>query len=347
MKTLSIVLGAMVLASTALSTSYASPIRKSVPQDESGREVPIISYFNKGDSLVYWTNSERRQVKDGDTVLVRKSREKFSLTVIDSTRAGYRIEYKYLGYESDTTCITENERIAFEFARRMSDELIGKSLVFRTDEYGQILSYEREGKLKKEAWKMVKALRTEMSNIWVVDSLKALGVDADKLIDKYFDSIDIDNLVKQGLKDLEFMFALHGTMQYTGEVRNYTPRSETQYETSSYMEVSVDDDRGEYAVYTIQNRVVTAEDAASLLGAIVQEVSESMSQEELGKEVSDEIRNSFTDDVLIRRENYWQFFPDGWPAVVVDIVVIQSPDIYREDTKNIVFDSYYRVQGSK
>lgn len=332
---------------TALPTLYASPIRKSLPQDESGREVPIISYFNKGDSMVYWCNTERRQVKDGDTVLVRKSREKFSLTVLDSTRAGYRIEYKYMDYESDTACIAEEEKFAFEFAKRMSDELIGKSLVFRTDEYGQILSYEREGKLKKEAWKMVKALRTEMSNIWMTDSLKALGIDADKLIDKYFDSIDIDNLVKQGLKDLEFMFAIHGTMQYTGEVRNYTPRSETQYETSSYMDVSVDDGSGNYLVYTVSNRVVPAEDVASLIGAVIQNVSESVSQEEMGQEVSDEVRDTFTDDVLIRRDNYWQFFPDGWPGLVIDSVVMESPVIYREDTTTIVFDSYYRAQGSK
>lgn len=58
--------------------------------------INIVGYFCKNDMLTYWITESEWKVAEGDTTRTGSVSTKVMLTVTDSTKNGYAMEYKFL-----------------------------------------------------------------------------------------------------------------------------------------------------------------------------------------------------------------------------------------------------------
>ena len=99
----------------------------------------VIAYFNKHDTLVYWISEAEWSVNGEDTVRTSGVWTKVMVTVTDSTKKGYAMEYRFLAFEGDSTVSSEIGDFQNQLVRKLSEKLVGTTIRFRTDECGQIL----------------------------------------------------------------------------------------------------------------------------------------------------------------------------------------------------------------
>lgn len=168
-------IAAVALLSVGMKASGMSlqegTVAYSQTREESDSTVAVIAWFDKRDTMTYWINEGTWSVKDGDTTKTSGVSTKVMLTVTDSTKKGYRLEYKFLEFQNDTVADSMLGDFQNRLVGRLSDKIVGTTIRFRTDEYGHITKYENLKEIKKQAKELFGAACDEMMRLPVMDSL--------------------------------------------------------------------------------------------------------------------------------------------------------------------------------
>lgn len=128
------------------------------------------------------------------------------LTVTDSTKKGYNMEYKFLDFQGDTLEDSMLGNFQDALINKLPKNIVGTSIRFRTDEYGHITKYENLKEIKSQANELFDSAYEELLKLPVMDSLKSVGVD----ISAFIKHVDIATIAGGCTDELEMMFRFHG-----------------------------------------------------------------------------------------------------------------------------------------
>ena len=143
-------------------------------QDDS--ILPVIAWFSKRDTMTYWIHDNQWEVNGKDTVMTLGAAAKVMLTVTDSTRKGYDMEYTFLEFVSDDQIKSEAQNLVGQAMDILNDATVGTTIRFRTDQYGKIVKYYNLKDIRKQAKEV---LAKAISKMPYADSLRAVGLNPD------------------------------------------------------------------------------------------------------------------------------------------------------------------------
>ena len=143
-------------------------------QDDS--ILPVIAWFSKRDTMTYWIHDNKWDVNGKDTVMTLGAAAKVMLTVTDSTRKGYDMEYTFLEFVSDDQIKSEAQNLVGQAMDILNDATVGTTIRFRTDQYGKIVKYYNLKDIRKQAKEV---LAKAISKMPYADSLRAVGLNPD------------------------------------------------------------------------------------------------------------------------------------------------------------------------
>ena len=210
-------IAAVALLSAGMKASGMSlpegTVAYSQTQEESDSTVAVIAWFDKRDTMTYWINEGSWTVKDGDTTKISGFSTKVMVTVTDSTKKGYGIEYKFLEFQNDSVEDSTLGDFQNRLVAKLSDKIAGTTIKFRTDEYGRIKKYENLKEIKKQARELFGSACEEMMRLPVMDSLKSLGVNLEAILK----GVDIDSMVDGYTEEIETLFNCHGNEYKAGD----------------------------------------------------------------------------------------------------------------------------------
>lgn len=309
MKAYSVILG-IVAACTAFSSVWARPATHSEwDNDDADSTVAVIAWFNKRDTMTYWINESSWKVKDGDTTKTSGVSTKVMLTVTDSTKKGYNMEYKFLDFQGDTLADSKIGEFQNTLVNKLSKDIVGTSIRFRTDEYGHITKYENLKEIKTQAKKLFDSAYEELLKLPVMDSLKSVGIDITTLIK----NADIATIVDGYTEELEMMFRFHGNSFTVGEYDDHSDETKKEYASDSHLSIDLDPETMEYSISTTVETNIPSKDLKELVGSIVETFSDNSKSEDF----SDEYDKQVKEDAIVSSWNSWKYFADGWPSEVL------------------------------
>ena len=91
--------------------------------------------------MTYWIHDNQWEVNGKDTVMTLGAAAKVMLTVTDSTRKGYDMEYTFLEFVSDDQIKSEAQNLVGQAMDILNDATVGTTIRFRTDQCGKIVKY--------------------------------------------------------------------------------------------------------------------------------------------------------------------------------------------------------------
>ncbi len=325
-----IAVGALSFAGTNGKTAYSQP------QEDADSTVAVIAWFDKRDTMTYWINESRWNVKDGDTTKTSGVSAKVMLTVTDSTKKGYRIEYKFLEFQNDTVADSMLGGFQNRLVERLSDRIVGTSIQFRTDEYGHITKYENLKEIKRQAKGLFDSAYEEFQKLPVMDSLKSMGVNLDAILK----SVDIDAIVDGYTEEIELLFNCHGKEYKIGDTDEHYDETADEYASDCKMSVGFDPESMEYEISSTVDTKIPAKDLKDMMGAVYGVLSDNPLPEDFEKEYDDQVK----EDAVVGTWHYWQYFADGWPAEVISQSTIGLMGQSKLKQTQIVWD--YRSVGN-
>ena len=143
-------------------------------QDDS--ILPVIAWFSKRDTMTYWIHDNQWEVNGKDTVMTLGAAAKVMLTVTDSTKKGYDMEYTFLEFLFNDQIKSESQNIVGQATDILNDATVGTTIRFRTDQCGKIVKYYNLKDIRKQAKKVLTKAISKMPH---ADSLRAVGLNPD------------------------------------------------------------------------------------------------------------------------------------------------------------------------
>lgn len=278
------------------------------PQDST---IDVIAWFNKNDTVTYRVNEYSWKLNDTDTVLTASYSMIARINVVDSTAKGYKMDYTFLDFPTDTLPATASaiDISQNQITDKLSRKIVGTTVHFETDEYGRITGYNNLGQIKKQARSLFKEALNEYSKIPEIQGLKEMGFN----VKDYAKNVDTDKLVDGYLEELNMLFMCHGLSMQPGEQTEHEDATDTQYENNTYTSASIDDDDGSYCIVYDVTNILPRSELKEMVGGIVDLFS------------NDSITNSFNENfdaqvnVDCTYEDYVRinYLPNGWPYSVV------------------------------
>lgn len=302
-----IVAGALSFAGTGF--TLGERMSYSQLQEDGDSTVAVIAWFDKRDTMTYWINESSWSVKEGDTTKTSGVSTKVMLTVTDSTKKGYRIEYKFLEFQNDTVADSMLGDFQNRLVERLSDKIVGTSILFRTDEYGHITKYENLKEIKKQAKGLFDSAYEEFRKLPVMDSLKSAGVNLDAILK----GVDIGAIVDGYTEEIELLFNCHGKEYKIGDVDEHYDETADEYAFDCQMSVGFDPESMEYEISSTVDTKIPAKDLKNMVGAVYGLLSDTPLPEGFEKEYDSQVK----EDMLVGTWHYWKYFADGWPSEVI------------------------------
>lgn len=273
--------------------------------------INVIAWFNKHDTVTYRVNEYSWKLNDADTVLTASYSMIARINVVDSTAKGYKMDYTFLDFPTDT--LPDSASVIDRFQNQITDKLarkiVGTTVHFETDEYGRITKYNNLGQIKKQAKSLFKEALNEFFKHPEIQGLKKMGFD----IKDYAKNVDTDKLVDGYLEELNMVFMYHGLSMLPGENTEHEEASDTQYENTTYTSAFIDADDGSYSIVQDVTSILPRNELKEMVGEVVESFS------------NDSITDSFNEnfDVQVNvdctYEDYVKidYLVNGWPYLVV------------------------------
>lgn len=278
--------------------------------EDNDSTLSIIAWFNKNDTMTYWISEGNWKFEGTDTVKTLGVNTKVMVTVTDSTKNGYKMEYKFLKFSADTDVESKAQDFLQKTIQRLQDEVAGTTIKFRTNQEGKIIKYENLKEVEKRAKRVFDEIIQESS---LMDSLASTGIKADAL----FRNMDAHELVQSYTEELEMLFQYHGYQFPLKETTLHEEATDTQYESDTYMSATVNPESYEYEVTVEINNYIPKEDLKQLLGGVIEVLIDKEDATALKKEMDTGFDEQVTEDA-VRKEFLWmKYFPDGWPEEVI------------------------------
>ena len=303
------IMSAMSSFANDIEDHHAKVDNDSIFQTEDST-VAVIAWFSKNDTLTYWINESEWKVKDEDTVKTSGVATKVMITVTDSTENGFDMQYKFLDFIGDTLASSEIGKFQNMIVEKLSDKIVGTTILFKTDEYGHITEYKNLKEIKKQAKSLFKDASKELMKMPVIDSLKTIGLDFSQILKQ----VDTDELVKGYTEELELLFACHGNEYAIGSRTKHEDESYAQFASDTYTTISSDKETGEYEIAISVDSYIPNKYIKELVGQIVDEFD----NEEINKGFNEEFDKQVKDKAIVNTYYCNRFFADGWPEEVVN-----------------------------
>lgn len=303
-------------------------------QDDS--ILPVIAWFSKRDTMTYWIHDNQWEVNGKDTVMTLGAAAKVMLTVTDSTRKGYDMEYTFLEFVSDDQIKSEAQNLIGQVMDILNDATVGTTIRFRTDQYGKIVKYYNLKDIRKQAEEV---LAKAISKMPYADSLRAVGLDSDKLMSM----IDSDDLVDGYTEEIELLFNYHGGQYKIGETESHEDATENEYASDTKTEIWLDPDTYEYGISADVYSYIPREDIKVLLGNLIEYFTDKESAKDVREGLDTEFDSQVTTDGVYNSYVRISYFNDGWPQEVVSQDNISLGDRKKLKQKYITWD--YRSVG--
>lgn len=317
---LGLVLGGMLmtLASfTAMPGSGQTPAPEEIVVATEAKEVeeeylPVIGWFWKRDTMTYWIHEGEWQVSGPDTVKTFGLSTKVQVTVTDSTKNRYRMEYRFLELGLDPEVESWNQHAARQVFDKVEQAVVGTTIKFRTDALGHIVRYDNLGAVKRQAKKLWADILDDAT--WL-DSLTAAGLNVEQLLR----AVDADALVDGYIEELELLFHCHGNQYQIGEFTEHSDETDTEYASDTYVMANLDPDTYQYEMLFDVYSYIPRADIKSMLGDVFDLLIE---DEEDAATIKQQLATGFdeqvTEDAVYNSCLYFKFFPDGWPEEVIN-----------------------------
>lgn len=270
----------------------------------------VIAWFDKRDTMTYWINESSWIVKGEDSTKTSGLSANVMISVLDSTRKGYRMEYKFLDFQYDTIENQELNDLQMRITRLISDRIKGSSIIFRTNEYGQITKYENLKEIKKNAKDIYSSAYEELLKVPVFDSLKSVGIDLASIVAKVPGEAIIDGYTE----DLELMFACHGHYYKLGDYKEHTDASDNEYESDTDFHITMNEDTWDYEISSGVKTIIPSKDLKTLVTGFMSSISD----KELIEKFDEEYDKEVIEDAVSEKWVYCGFFADGWPQEIID-----------------------------
>lgn len=278
--------------------------------EEENSALPIIAWFNERDTMTYWISESNWKFEGTDTVKTLGANTKVMITVTDSTKEGYQMEYKFLKFSTDTDAESEMQNFMQETVQRLQDEIAGTTIRFRTDELGKIIQYDNLEEVEKQAKRVFDGIIQESS--WM-DKLNSTGIKADEL----FRNIDPSKLVQSYTEELEMLFQYHGYQFPLKETTLHEEATDTKYESDTYLSATIDPESYEYDIIIEINNYIPRKDIKQLLGGFVDMLMDKEDATTVKEDMNTGFDEQVTGDAVSKEILHMRYFPDGWPEEVI------------------------------
>ena len=305
------------------------------PQDST---IDVIAWFNKNDTVTYRVNEYSWKLNDTDTALTASYSMIARINVVDSTAKGYRMDYTFLAFPTDTLPATASAIDIFQnqITDKLSRKIVGTTVHVETDEYGRITGYNNLGQIKKQARSLFKEALNEYSKIPEIRGLKEMGFD----VKDYAKNVDTDKLVDGYLEELNMLFMCHGLSMQPGENTEHEDATDTQYENNTYTSASIDADDGSFCIVQDVTNILPRNELKKMVGGIVESFS------------NDSITDSFNEnfDAQVNADGTYEdylkidYLVNGWPYSVVRQKATMIGNRGRVKQTVISLDSYSFAQ---
>lgn len=273
--------------------------------------LPVIGWFWKRDTMTYWIHEGAWQVSGQDTVKTLGLSTKVQVTVTDSTKHRYRMEYRFLEFAIDSTAESWAQDWVRSAVGKLQQQVVGTAIRFRTDEFGRIVKYDNLGAVRKQARKVLADVVRDLPGI---DSLVPPGMDMKDVVR----GVDADALVNGYIEELEMLFRCHGNQYQIGEFTEHSDETDTEYASDTYVMANLDPETYEYELLFDVYSYTPREDLKSLLGELIELFAdEKMEADLLKSELDAGFDEQVTEDAVNNSCFYLQYFPDGWPREVI------------------------------
>lgn len=279
--------------------------------DSQDSTINVIAWFNKQDTVTYRVNESAWRLNGTDTVLTASYSMIARINVVDSTANGYKMDYTFLDFPTDTLPDSASaiERFQNQITARLARKIVGTTVHFETDEYGRITKYNNLGQIKKQARSLFKEAMNEFSKIPEIQGLKEMGLD----VKKYTKNVDTDKLVDGYLEELNMLFMYHGLSMQSGENTEHEDATDTQYENTTFTSATVDADDGAYSIVQDITSILPRSELKEMVGGIVESFS--------NDSITDSFNENFDAQVNVdcTYEDYLKidYMVNGWPYSVV------------------------------
>lgn len=306
----------IIVALTILSSFTSMPHGRYVNEKEDsvapGKDsvLYVVAFFNKNDTMIYWINESQWDVKNGDTIKTMGINTKVMVNVTDSTKKGYKMEYTFLEFVSDSVKGSWKQKLLTEKFDTLKKVLKGTTIKFTTDEYGKIVKYDNLDKIAKQAKQLFMSVVKEMP---IIDSLDAMGADTKKLLK----DVDYDNIVKGYTEELEPMFRQHGEAYNIGTVTEHTDATEDEFESDSYVEVSEDPETYDYKIEADTYNYIPKDDVRAILKGLVEGILKGDELSDVKKDIGDNLDKQVTGRMRYNDYLLIEYYSDGWPKKIV------------------------------
>lgn len=294
--------------SMAMHGETPSTLGTSAPQDST---INIIAWFNKCDTVIYRISEYSWKLNDTDTVLTASYSMIARINVVDSTAKGYKMDYTFLDFPTDTLLdsASEIDRFQNQITDKLARKIIGTTVHFETDEYGRITKYNNLGQIKKQAKSLFKEALNEFSKIPGIQRLKGMGFD----IKDYAKNVDTDKLVDGYLEELNMLFMYHGLSMQPGENVEHEEATDTQYENTTYTSATVDADDGSYSIVQDVTSILPRNELKEMVGGIVESFSNDSITDSFNKNFDAQVNVDCTYEDYLKID----YLVSGWPYSVV------------------------------
>lgn len=273
--------------------------------------INVIAWFNKLDTATYRVNESTWRLNGTDTVLTASYSMIARINVVDSTANGYKMDYTFLDFPTDTLPDSASaiERFQNQITARLARKIVGTTVHFETDEYGRITKYNNLGQIKKQARSLFKEALNEFSKIPEIQELKGMGFD----VKKYAKNVDTDKLVEGYLEELNMLFMYHGLSMRHGENTEHEDATDTQYENTTYTSATVDADDGSYSIVQDVTSILPRNELKEMVGGIVELFSNDSITDSFNENFDAQVNEDCTYEDYLKID----YMVNGWPYSVV------------------------------
>ena len=300
----------------------------SVPQDTA---LNVIAWFSKRDTVVYWIQESEWKIQPGDTVKRSGVSTQVMVTVIDSTAAGYKMDYTFMDVRGDSLADPELGGLQNRLVEYLGRKIVGTTIRFETDEYGEITKFDNLGQIKKQAKSLFRDAIKEMEKEPWVKELKGLGFN----LRDYTKHVDADQLVEGYLEEIKLLFMCHGNVYEPGESTVHEDETDSQYANDTYTSATIDDDGCYHIMANVESKVPQADVKALVMG-VVDEIDD----EDLKANFDANFDAQVDTDCAVNSYLQIDFLPNGWPYEVVKQEATMIGGRGKVEQKRIYLDSY-------
>lgn len=288
------------------------PVVAQEDSTEVDSTVSVIAYFNKGEKYNYTISETRWKISGTGTVATASAITKATLTVADSTKNGYLMEWRYTDMQLDDSLKSFQQQLSQDIFAEVKERMVGQVIRFRISPEGEIKKWENMKDIERMAKDIHQITIEKVKGIPVVDSIKTtLGLDVTGMLK----SVDKKNLAEQYTEQVELLFACHGKSYKLGDVTDHTPASDDNLEENLTLSVYwLEPENGLFCIDIENVTTYPKKDVSEFMGTLFGALGKSeLLESDEAKEAMDNIG-----DLKVTSFYRAEMFDDGWPREVVD-----------------------------